>query len=147
MRASTWKTAIIPVLFAGVPFFLACDAPDRPGQPGVGGQPGMEGQPTPPGMEAQPGQPTADVSDEDIRTMAEVFVALTEVQAETDARAEIAATPEEANQIQAEANDEMQAVLEEHDMTIDEYQRMVQLLNTDERARQRFEQALADIQG
>lgn len=108
-----------------------------------GGAPGMEGQPA-----EQPAQmPGAELSDADIETMAEVYVALNELQSDADARAQAAPTPEEQNQIQAEATSEMQTVLQDHGLSVDEYQQMVQLINTDENVRARFEEALAEVQG
>jgi hypothetical protein len=119
MRVRNWKTGLIPALFIGVPLMLACD-------PGDQGQGMMQEQPAQPGMETQP---TAGVSDTEIETMAEVYVAMTELQEVTDARAAAAATPEEQNRIQAEGSNEMRGILEEHGMSVEEYQEMVQLLN------------------
>lgn len=139
MRAFEWKTALVPIMFLGIPVLSACEAPDSAGDPGIQEQPAVEGEGT--------GIPTAGISDDDIQTMAEIYVALSEVQAETEARAEIAGSPEEEVQIQTEANEEMRAVLDEHGVTIEEYQEMVELLNRDPRAQDRFEQALLEIQG
>jgi hypothetical protein len=138
-------TAIVPLMFLGIPLLTACEAPDR-GEPSIEEQPAAEeGDGT--DLEDASDIPTAGISDEDIQTMAEIYVALSEVQAETDARTVIAESPEEESRIQTEANQEMQAVLEEHGVTIDEYQEMVELLNRDPRAQNRFEQALARMQG
>lgn len=146
MRSFGLKTVLVPVMSLGMFSLIACDAPDRAGEPGMGEQPVVEEGD---GTDLRDGSdiPTAGISDEDIRTMAQIYVALTEVQAETDARAEIAGSPEEQTQIQTEANEEMRAVLEDHGMTIEEYQEMVELLNRDPRAQDRFEQALIELQG
>jgi len=138
-------TAIVPLMFLGVPLLVACEAPDR-GAPSVEEQPALEvGDGT--DLEDGSDMPTAGISDEDIQTMAEIYVALSKVQAETDARAEVSGSPEEESQMQTEVNEEMRVVLEEHGVTIDEYQEMVELLNRDPRAQNRFQQALAEIKG
>lgn len=142
MRAFELKTVLVPIMFLGIPSLMACEAPE----PGGDEQPVVEeGDGT--DLEDGSDVPTAGISEEDIQTMAEIYVALSEVQAETEARAEIAGSEEEQSELQAQANEEMRAVLEEHGVTIDEYQEMVELLNRDPRAQDRFEQALLEIQG
>lgn len=156
MRASRFKAAFVPTLLVAVPLALAC-GPDDQGQPGTGEQPGMEGgQPQQPGGAGQPGQPgqpgageqpTADVSDAQLETMAEVYVEMSALQSETDAQAQEATSPEEQNAIQAQATEDMQAILEDHGMSVEEYQQLVQLLNTDPQIRERFEEVLAEVDG
>lgn len=161
MRAPTFKAALVPALFVAVPLTLAC-GPDDQGQPGGGDQPGMEGQqpggagqpggaeqPGGAGQPGQPGgeQPSADVSDDDLETMAEVYVEMQDLQSETDAMSQEATSPEEQNELQAQATEDMQAILDDHGMSVEEYQQMVQLLNTDEEVRERFEEVLAEIDG
>lgn len=156
MRASRFKAAFVPTLLVAVPLALACGPGDQD-QPGMGEQPGMEGgQPQQPGGAGQPGQPgqpgageqpTADVSDAQLETMAEVYVEMTELQSDTDAQAQEATSPEEQNAIQAQATEDMQGILEDHGMSVEEYQQMVQLLNTDPQIRERFEEVLAEVEG
>lgn len=145
MSASKMKAFVSPAIFLALPLFLAC----QPGDQSMpdGGAPGMEGQPAEQPGQMPGAQPGAELSDADIETMAEVYVALNELQSDADARAQAAPTPEEQNQIQAEATSEMQTVLQDHGLSVDQYQQMVQLINTDENVRARFEEALADVEG
>ncbi|MDZ7778402.1 MAG: DUF4168 domain-containing protein [Gemmatimonadota bacterium] len=145
MRASTFKAAFVPALFVAVPLTLGCGPSDQ-GQTGTGEQPGgMQQQPGQPGQPGGGQQPSADVSDAQLETMAQVYVEMSDLQAETAAEAE-GATPEEQNQLQAQATEDMQGILDDHGMTIEEYQQMVQLLNSDQQIQQRFEEVLTDIQ-
>lgn len=145
-----WKSIPAALLVAVVPLALACDTGDSEGQPGTEEQPpAQQGQQPPQGQQAPapgPGQ-AQDLSDEEIETFADVYIALDEVRVETQGRLEEAEGQEEQAQIQQEASTEMEGILEEHGMTIQEYQRIAQAIELDPEQRQQFVEVLEEKGG
>lgn len=149
MRGSTWNATLATMLLAAFPLFVACDAGDEEGQPGAG-QPGQQ-QPQgqqPPGQQPAPGQGQAmDLSEDELDTFADVYMELDEVRVETETRLQEAEGQQEQSQVQQDANAQMEQILNDHDMTVQEYQRIAQVINLDPEQRQEFEEILEEKGG
>ncbi|MDZ7778396.1 MAG: DUF4168 domain-containing protein [Gemmatimonadota bacterium] len=151
MRLRSLKVIVVPLLFTTVPLLAACEPGESRTDPGTADGSDVEGQPPtaeaparePPGAD----QPTADISEAEIRTVARVYVRLTEMQSEIDGRAPEASTEEEQARIEEEAFATMERVLQEHGMTLEQYQQMMQAINADPEARSAFERMVAGLEG
>jgi len=98
----------------------------------------------PTGAEAQ----AADTPDhEELVQFTEAFLEVTEIRQDMEAQVAQAQSPEEANALQQEANDQMVAALDDHGMTTERYSEIVNLINQDEAVRDDFEELLVELSG
>lgn len=84
---------------------------------------------------------------EELVTFAEAFVEIAEVRNEVTPRIAAAETQEEAASAQAEANERMLEVLEEHELAPQRYNAITQQINQDAELLEEFEEILAEIEG
>lgn len=82
--------------------------------------------------------PPPDLSDERLDVVAEAFLEVSELQRDLQQRLENAATPEEAQKLQAEANDEILAALEDHGVPAEEYTEVMNATQNHTSFRERF---------
>lgn len=94
----------------------------------------------------QPQQQVQDLEQETLETFAEAYLDIGDVRMEMQSRLENVQDQSQANQIQQEANQQMQAILEEHDLTAQDYQQITQVLNNDPEQRAEFESIVEDLQ-
>lgn len=136
------------VLALVVPFALACDAGGDGDQPGMQEQPPaqQQGQQAPQGQQP-PGQAQTELSEEEIDRFADVYMELDEVRVETESQLQEAEGPEEQSEIQQQASADMEGILDDYDMTIQEYQRIAQAIETDPEQRERFVEVLEEKGG
>jgi hypothetical protein len=98
----------------------------------------------PTGAEAQ----AADTPDqEELVQFTEAFLEVTEIRQDMEAQVAQVQSPEEANALQQQANDQMVAVLDEHGLTTERYSEIVNLINQDEEVRNEFEELLVELSG
>lgn len=91
-------------------------------------------------------QATPDPPDrEELVTFTEAYIAVTEVRMELNEKLGQAADPEEANALQQEAQQEMVAVLDEHDMAPERYGEITTVLNADAELRAEFEEIYEEL--
>lgn len=98
-------------------------------------------------QQPQPQQDAPEVPEAELETFAEAYADIADIRQELQTELQAAETSEEANQIQQEADSRMQAVLEEHGISVQRYQEITQVLNSNPEQRQEFEQILAEIDG
>lgn len=91
--------------------------------------------------------PPPDLSDERLEVVAKASVDVSEVQRELQGRLEQAATPEEAQELQAEANEEILQTLEAHEVSVDEYTEVMNATQNHASFRERFLAAVDRVQG
>jgi hypothetical protein len=90
----------------------------------------------------------ADTPDqEELVQFTEAFLEVTEIRQDMEAQVAQAQSPEEANALQQEANDQMVAALDDHGMTTERYSEIVNLINQDEAVRNDFEELLVELSG
>src|SRR5690554_971732 len=77
--------------------------------------------------------------DEELRAFTQAYVEIEDIREEVAPEMEAASTPEEAAEVQDQANDRMMAVLDEHELEIERYAAITSLLNQDEELRSQFE--------
>ncbi|TVR53647.1 MAG: DUF4168 domain-containing protein [Gemmatimonadales bacterium] len=98
----------------------------------------------PAGVEAQ----MADTPDqEELVQFTEAFLEVTDIRQDMEAQVAQVQSPEEANALQQQANDQMVAVLDEHGLTTERYSEIVNLINQDEEVRNEFEELLVELTG
>lgn len=142
MRAPNPRIAFVTVLLAITPLALACEPAGQEGQPGTQDQaPGQQ----PPAQQPPAQQPTTDVSDQELRTFAEVYVAVQDLQTELQTELEEAETAEEEVQVQEDLDAGTRQILDEHGMSVEDFQRMTQLVNTNPEVRTEFDQMLEEV--
>lgn len=90
-------------------------------------------------------QEKVELSEKELETFAEAYLALAEIREEMTERLDNVQSPEEAQEIQQEANTKMVAELEEHEYTAEEYTVVVTALNQDAELRARFEDILEKL--
>jgi hypothetical protein len=89
---------------------------------------------------------SADVTDAEVEAFARAYVAVVEVEQKYTPEIQAAASPQEAESVQAEAQREMQDVIESQGMTLIEFEQIGTKANDDEGLRMRLEQKLVEIQ-
>jgi hypothetical protein len=101
----------------------------------------------PMGVDAQtPQQGTPDEPDrEELTEFVKAMIDVNEIQEEMEQALAGVDNPEQANQIQQQANAEMVAVLEEHDMTPERYSEIAMLLNVDPELNEQFQEIHEEI--
>ena len=90
-------------------------------------------------------QNVPDLEEETIETFAEAYLEISDVRMDLQASLQNAQDDQQASQLQQQANQEMQAILEDHDMNVQEYQEITQVLNNDPEQRQEFEQVVEEL--
>lgn len=90
--------------------------------------------------------PPPDLSDERLDVVAEAFLEVSELQRDLQQRLENAATPEEAQKLQAEANDEILAALDDHGVPVEEYTDVMNATQNHTSFRERFMAAVSRAQ-
>ncbi len=91
--------------------------------------------------------PDTDVAQEELETFAEIYVDVDEVRAELEAEMAAADSPEEAQQVQQQANETMTQIVEGHGMSIERYTEITQALNADPELHDEFQSILGQIDG
>jgi len=89
--------------------------------------------------------PVQEPDQEELETFAEAFVEVAEVREEMTPRILQAQSPEEATELQAEADERVIGVLGEHELDAAQYNGMIQLLSSDEELRAEFEEIVMRI--
>lgn len=84
---------------------------------------------------------------DELVTFAEAFVEVTQVRQEITPRIQQAQSPQEASELQAEADERMLGILEDHELDANRYNEIIQLVSTDEELRTEFEEVLAEVSG
>lgn len=90
-------------------------------------------------QETQPQQAPDPPDRDELVAFTEAYIAIDEVRARVTPQISAAEDAEEATRLQEQANQEMMAVLDEHDMEPDRYSEITMVLNTDEELRAQFE--------
>lgn len=90
--------------------------------------------------------PPPDLSEERMEVMAKAFLDVSALQQALEQRLESAATPDEARKLQAEANDEILATLEDREVTVEEYAEAMNATQSHRSFRERFLAALERVQ-
>lgn len=99
------------------------------------GQPQQQEVPPPPAL-----------SDERLEEVVEAFVMVSEVQQDLQRQLENAGTPDEAQRLQAEANDEILAALDDREISVEEYGEVMNATQNHMSFRERFMAALERVQ-
>lgn len=93
-----------------------------------------------------PAQETPNPPDrEELVTFTEAYIDVTEVQTELSEQVAEAETPEEANALQEEANEEILGILEEKELEADRYREITMVLNADEELRAEFQEIYVEL--
>lgn len=90
--------------------------------------------------------PPPDLSEERMEVMAKVFLDVSALQQALEQRLENAATPDEARKLQAEANEDILAALEDREVTVEEYGEAMNATQAHTSFRERFLAALERVQ-
>lgn len=97
-------------------------------------------------IQVQQQQPP-ELSDSKIQAVAEAYVQVFEIQSAYAPRIEAAQSPEEAQQLQQRANEEVVEVIREQEgVTVEEYSQIVNLAQSDEQVRERLLKEIQKIQ-
>jgi hypothetical protein len=88
----------------------------------------------------------ADVTDAEVEAFARAYVAVVELEQKYTSELQAAASPQEAESVQAEAQREMQQAIEGAGMTLVEFEQIGTKANDDEGLRMRVEQKLVELQ-
>ena len=101
----------------------------------------------PMGVDAQVQQQDApDPPDrEELTEFVEAYIDVQEIQMEMEQALATVQDPEEANQIQQQANEAMADAIEDNDLTVERYSEIVMALNTDDELRQEFAELYEEI--
>ncbi|RFA29840.1 hypothetical protein CAI21_08370 [Alkalilimnicola ehrlichii] len=100
---------------------------------------GAQGQQEAPAQtyEAPTGQQqAADFSDDSLNQFADSYVDILDIQQDFTARLEGAEDPEQAQQLQQEANEEMVQAIEDNGLSVQEYTEIARAMDTDPELRQ-----------
>ncbi|RLK50340.1 uncharacterized protein DUF4168 [Alkalispirillum mobile] len=88
-----------------------------------------------PGMQQDPamgaGAPEHDFDDDSLEQFADAYIDITEIQEDYTQRLEGTEDPDEARNLQQEANDEMVDAIENHGLSVPEYSEIATALDTD----------------
>ena len=100
--------------------------------------------------EAQAQQPTQqqqiEVDEATLETFVKAYIEVREIGQELEPKIQNASSNEEAQQLQQQARERMQAAVQEQDMTVQRYTRIATALNADAELRQRFTEKLQELQ-
>lgn len=90
-------------------------------------------------------QQVQELDQETLETFAEAYLDIGEVRTGMQSCLEDVQDQSQANRIQQEANIQMQDVLEEHDLTAQDYRQITQVLNNDQEQRAEFESIVEEL--
>lgn len=90
-------------------------------------------------------EPIENLEDEELQTFAKAYLEIMDISREMQARLAEEPAPEEAQAAQMEAQQKMQAVLEEHELEEERYRRIAVTVNTDEEVAERFVAILEEL--
>ncbi|MDQ2076592.1 DUF4168 domain-containing protein [Marinimicrobium sp. ABcell2] len=95
------------------------------------------------------GQPQAmDVSDEDVNNFVDAYISVQEINQEYTQRLQDVDDPEQATELQQEAQNKMQEAISDAGLSISEYQQIANQAGQDEQLRNQIEEALtSQIEG
>jgi hypothetical protein len=82
---------------------------------------------------------------EELTEFVEAYIDVQEIQMEMEQALATVQDPEEANQIQQQANEAMADAIEDNDLTVERYSEIVMVLNTDEELREEFAELYEEI--
>ena len=88
-----------------------------------------------------------EIPQDELELFAEIYLEADEIRQELDMQVAAADSPEEAQQIQEEANQRMMQVIEDHGMSLERYQEVTHALNADPEQHQAFLAVLEEIEG
>ncbi|MCP1726356.1 uncharacterized protein YqfA (UPF0365 family) [Natronospira proteinivora] len=89
-------------------------------------------------------QEAPEVSDEQIASFVDAYVAVNDVREEYTARLQEAEDQEEAQALQMEANDAMTAAIEDSGLSVEEYQNVAMAVSADSDVREQVTQMLEE---
>lgn len=92
-------------------------------------------------------QDVEDVPEDELRTFAEAYAEIADIRRQMQSDLQEAENRDEATQIQQDADQEMQGILQENGISVERYQEITQILNADPEQRQEFEQILQEVRG
>lgn len=90
-------------------------------------------------------QDTILPDDEELTSFTHAYIDIQDIRAEVEVRMLQASSEEEATAVQQEANERMQAALDEQEITVDRYTEITNVLNADEPLRVRFQEIYEEI--
>lgn len=93
-----------------------------------------------------PQQPV-EVTDSLLEDFVEIYPTVMEVSQKAQVEMSEASSAEEAQEIQAEANEQITAILEEADMTLREYDGVIRAINDDPALMEKFRTQMEEIHG
>lgn len=96
-----------------------------------------------PQLEAQQAGDPPD--SEELVTFTKTYIEVMDVRAEMEAEVAQATSQEEAQQIQEQANQEMAAIIHDHDLTPERYGEITAALNADEELLQEFQEIYTEL--
>lgn len=135
----------IPAIFALI--FGTSMAAAQPGggggQPPSGGQQG--GQPPAAGQQQQEDLP--EIDEETKEKFLEAYADIIEIQNEYVGRLQNAESEDEAMELQQQAQEEMQTAVTENDLTVEEYNQVIQVASSDPELMAELEEAVGGEQG
>ncbi|WP_111642105.1 DUF4168 domain-containing protein [Marinimicrobium alkaliphilum] len=106
--------------------------------------PAPEGSNYEPPAPAGPGaQQEVNVSDEEVDAFVAAYIAVQTINQEYTEKLQAAESPEDATELQQQAQGEMQQAVTDSGISIEEYQQIANLANQDEGLRDRITEALA----
>ncbi len=123
-------------LLAAAGFMIGAASVSAQGAPQGGGQQGAPAA-------AQPQGEQMDVSDEQVESFVDAYVAVQGVNQEYTQKLQQVEDPEKATELQQEAQTEMQSAVDDSGISIEEYQQIANQAGQDEELRGEIEEALA----
>lgn len=96
-------------------------------------------------QEPVPVEPIENLEDEELQTFAEAYIEIMRVSQQAEAQLATVQDAEEAQAIQMQAQQQMQTVLNEHELQIDRYRRIGATINEDEEMAARFEEIVEEL--
>lgn len=100
-------------------------------------------------LEAQqmPGQEAPEVTEEQLERFATIYPDVVEISREAQEQLSQTSDPDEAQQIQAEANEAIESKLEEVEMEFEEYDGIIRAINADPETLEEFQEIMEEIHG
>jgi len=133
------KHPVLALFAAAGLLFAAGTASAQGGAPQGEPQGGAEGAPAP-----APQTEQIDVSDSDVEGFVEAYMAVQAVNQEYTQKLQAVEDPEEATELQQEAQGKMEEAVSESGLSIDQYQQIANQAGQDEELRAQIEAELAD---
>ncbi|MFO7893332.1 MAG: DUF4168 domain-containing protein [Longimicrobiales bacterium] len=100
-------------------------------------------------LEAQqtPGQEVPDVTEEQLERFATIYPDVVEISRDAQEQLSQTADPDEAQEIQAEANEAIESKLDEVEMDYEEYDGIIRAINADPETLEKFQEIMEEIHG